>query len=44
MIWRYVDRDRIKEYESQGWMRADLYQTTRNPYFVLMLWDKAHGH
>ncbi len=39
MKWRYVRRDDIKEYENQGWTRADRYQTTRNMFFVLMLKD-----
>ena len=44
MSWRYVHRDDVPEFERQGWIHADRYERTRNPYFVLMIMDKAHGH
>jgi hypothetical protein len=44
MTWRYIHRDDVPEYELAGWINADRYETTRNKYFVLMIWDKAHGN
>lgn len=42
MTWKYVHRDDVPEYESQGWVHAGRYQTTRNKYFVLMLLERPH--
>lgn len=43
MTWRYVHRDRIRDYELAGWINADRYEKMRNKYFVLMLWEGTNG-